>query len=56
MYVCACVCVGDPGVDGKNGSQGPPGHPGPKGADGPPGPDGESVMWGSYPFFNTAYK
>ena len=56
MYVCACVCVGPPGADGKNGSQGPPGPPGENGTSGPPGADGESLMWGGYPFPNKAYK
>ena len=44
MYACTCVCVGDPGPPGKNGSQGPPGDPGANGKDGDPGKDGKSLM------------
>ena len=48
MFACTCVCVGPPGLPGKNGSQGDPG------LQGPPGKDGKSLMWGSYPFSTQA--
>ena len=41
------VHVGPPGPRGYNGSQGP------RGPKGDPGADGKSLVWGSYPFFNT---
>ena len=56
MHVHVCVCVGPPGPPGLNGSQGDPGPKGADGADGPKGNDGKSLMWGSYPYSNTAYK
>ena len=43
-YACTCVCVGDQGAPGKDGSQGPPGLSGEDGEDGVPGEDGKSLI------------
>ena len=52
-YLFVYACIGPPGEPGKNGSKGSAGDPGTDGKDGPPGNDGKSLMWVSYPFFNT---
>ena len=54
ITILPCARVGPPGPPGLNGSRGPPGPPGADGDDGVDGKDGKSLMWGSYPSFNTA--